>query len=524
MDNRLNVLVEVDDLDQYFVHHQPLVGISSPEYTLYDTESFIRWSESAKHQLRKLKSSDEINEIIKLLDSFDGWDDESKLRKLQAKIHIILDHPEDFLPEESESMKESERLTKGIIIHTAFDDYELINQIGQGGNGKVFCAKDSDGNDVAIKFVERDESGKKYKRLKNEINFCEKHNHKNIIKIIDRGIEFFDGKAYVFYIMPKYEKTLRDKIKEGIAAQEAISIFVGIMEGLKYAHEHGSIHRDIKPENILFNEESDTPVICDFGIAHFAEDELYTLVDTKPGDRLANFQYAAPEQRVKGGAKRVTERADVFSAALILNEMFTKQIPQSSGYQKIADVNPEYAFLDVLFEKLFRQNPDDRLYPVDKVITELNALVSIHQNKKEKQKLEQLTYNALESKEINISIIDKRFQNGELIFKLNQKPPQKWNSILKSGEYSHSSTLRVDPSRISVELDWLILTMLDPRDVDIKSAVKMIPEWISATNEKYNEMQRIIARKEQQKKEKEREQKLRTIEQENRINTLLADL
>ena len=60
--------------------------------------------------------------------------------------------------------------------------------------------------------------------------------------------------------------------------------------------------------------------------------------------------------------------------------MFTKQIPQSAGYKKIADVNPEYAFLDTLFEKLFRQNP------IEEVITELNALVSINQNEKEKQR------------------------------------------------------------------------------------------------------------------------------------------
>ena len=212
----------------------------------------------------------EIDEIIELLDSFKGFGDESKLKKLKAKIHVILDHPEEFLPEvKTETMEITNRLTKGTVVQTAFDNYELIKQIGQGGNGKVFFAKASDGQEVAIKFVERDEDKKKYKRLKNEINFCEKHNHKNIIKIIDRGIAFLDGEAYVFYVMPKYEKTLRDKIKEGIAPQEAISIFAGIMEGLRYAHEHGSIHRDIKPENILFDEESAIPVICDFGIAHF---------------------------------------------------------------------------------------------------------------------------------------------------------------------------------------------------------------------------------------------------------------
>lgn len=525
MDKMLEELSKVDSLNQYFIFHQPVEGLPMPKKTIYDSEEFIEWREKAKFELRNLKPSAEIDEIIELLDSFRGWSDESNLKKLKAKIHVILDHPEEYLPEEKiETMENANRLTKGTVVQTAFDNYELIKQIGQGGNGKVFLAKASDNQEVAIKFVERDEDKKKYKRLKNEINFCEKHNHKNIIKIIDRGIAFLDGEAYVFYVMPKYEQTLRDKIKEGIAPQEAISIFVGIMEGLRYAHEHGSIHRDIKPENILFDEGSAIPVICDFGIAHFSEDELLTLIETKPGDRLANFQYAAPEQRVKGGAKMVTEKADLYSAALILNEMFTKQIPQSAGYKKIADVNPEYAFLDTLFEKLFRQNPDDRLYPIEEVITELNALVSINQNEKEKQRIEQLTYNTLETKEINISITNRQFQNGKLIFELNQNPPQKWSFILKSGEYSHSSTLRIDPRITSVELNWLILTMSDPTEDDIKSAVKMVPEWVSTTNEKYNEMQRKKSRIEQQKKEQERVMKLKELEQESRINSLLAEL
>lgn len=524
MDKRLEELSKVDGLDQFFVH-QPADAFFTSRNTLYNSEPFIQWREKAKYDLRKLKPSIEIDEIIELLDSFKGRGDESKLKKLKAKIHVILDHPEEYLPEEKiETMENANRLTKGTVVQTAFDNYELIKQIGQGGNGKVFLAKASDNQEVAIKFVERDEDKKKYKRLKNEINFCEKHNHKNIIKIIDRGIAFLDGEAYVFYVMPKYEQTLRDKIKEGIAPQEAISIFVGIMEGLRYAHEHGSIHRDIKPENILFDEGSAIPVICDFGIAHFSEDELLTLIETKPGDRLANFQYAAPEQRVKGGAKTVNERADVFSAALILNEMFTKQIPQSSGYKKIADINSEYAFLDVLFEKLFRQNPDERLYPIEEIKTELNALIAISENEINKQELQQLTYNTSESEEIDICITGKRFQNGSLIFELNQAPPHKWGLILNNGNYSHQSTLSVAPKKTSVERDWLILQMPNPTDYEIESAVKMVPEWVTATNDNYNKMLRKKARKEQQKKEEEREQKLKTIEQENRINSLLADL
>ena len=299
---------------------------------------------------------------------------------------------------------------------------------------------------------------------------------------------------------------------------------MGIIQGLRFAHNKGIIHRDIKPENILFARESNEPVICDFGIAHFSEDELLTLVETKPGDRLANFQYAAPEQKIKGGANTVTGKADVYAAGLILNEMFTGEIPQAGGYKTIADVNPEYAFLDTLFEKLFRQNPDERLYPIEEIKTEPNALISISENEKKKQELQQLTYNISKTEEIDISITGKRFQNGRLIFELNQAPPLKWSVILSSGNYSHQSTLSVDPKNTRFELNWLILTMSNPTESELKSAVKMVPEWVSTTNQKFNEMQRKKARTEQQKKEEEREQELKAIEQENKINSFLADL
>ena len=191
------------------------------------------------------------------------------------------------------------KLAKGQTVYTAFSQYELIKQIGSGGNGRVFSAKDPDGEEFAIKFVEKHQSSTKLKRFKNEINFCEQHKHKNIVPILDRGQAFLDGKDFVFYVMPLYAETLKDKIKAGIPHENILEIFIGLVEGLKFSHEQGSIHRDIKPENIMFAEGSLVPVICDFGIAHFAEEDLLTVVETKATDRMANFQYAAPEQRKK---------------------------------------------------------------------------------------------------------------------------------------------------------------------------------------------------------------------------------
>ena len=64
----------------------------------------------------------------------------------------------------------------------------------------------------------------------------------------------------------------------------------------------------------------------------------------------------------------VVPQTDLFAAGLILNEMFTKSVPQGSGYRTIKDVAPNYAFLDKIVEQLYRNVPQERLSPEDKII------------------------------------------------------------------------------------------------------------------------------------------------------------
>lgn len=108
-----------------------------------------------------------------------------------------------------------------------------------------------------------------------------------------------------FYVMPLYQHTLRGLMDAGIERNRILPLFSLILDGVEAAHLLRVWHRDLKPENVLCDANSGSAVIADFGIAHFEEDELYTAVETRNGDRLANFQYAAPEQRIRGGASRL---------------------------------------------------------------------------------------------------------------------------------------------------------------------------------------------------------------------------
>ena len=487
---------------------------------------FIPWREEAKHSLRKLKPNPLIDEIISLLDGFQGYTDEKDYQMLQSKIKLILDNPDEFLLEDKKEAFVDQRLSKGVFISTAFDEYELIEQIGQGGNGRVFSAKDTDGNDVAIKFVERDEKNKKYKRLKNEINFCEKNKHKNIIHIIDRGIARFSDNDYVFYVMPLFPITLEKKIKAGIEPDGAISIFIGILQGLKFAHDKGIIHRDIKPENILFAVDSDEPVICDFGIAHFSEDELLTAVETKAGEKLANYQYAAPEQKVKGGATSVTARADVYAAGLILNEMFTGEIPQAGGYKTIAEVKPEYAFLDKLFDKLYQQKPDDRLFPADKIINELYALIENSELEKKKAELEKAISTDNDEIDFNLNVVHYSYRDNGIVFELDKTFPKVWFSLLVDLD-SYTYIMGYEPKRIHGADNEQSLVMPIKGDVDkqlLKQIIETVNEWINQTNIKYRNNLKKKAEKKKREEIKARAKEIEEAIKTQEINAMLAEL
>lgn len=526
MDERLEVLSQVNNLDRFFIIHPPTPGLPHPDKTIYNSTGFIQWKENAKYQLRKLKPSETVGEIIDLLDSIKGRRDESDLKKLKAKIQIILDNPEDFLSDAEEEKKvKSDKLAKGDVVITAFDEYQLIKQIGQGGSGRVFSAKDSEGKDVAIKFVERDISTRKYKRLKNEINFCEKNEHKNIVHITDHGIAHLSEKDYVFYVMPLFPTTLEKKIKTGIEPDVAISIFIGIIQGLKFAHDKGIIHRDIKPENILFAVDSDEPVICDFGIAHFSEDELLTAVETKAGEKLANFQYAAPEQKVKGGATSVTARADVYAAGLILNEMFTGDIPQAGGYKTIAEIKPEYAFLDKLFNKLYQQKPDDRLFPPEKILNELNVLLENSNEERIKAELRNKTIPEVEV-DFSISIIRKFYRDSGIVFGLDQPYPMEWFSTLVRADYSHRFVLGFEPERLyGADNNYSIVMPLkyDVNDSTLKTIVKYVYDWVDKTNKEYRNTMKRIAEKKRRDELEEIERQIKEAEMTQKINALLDE-
>ena len=242
-------------------------------------------------------------------------------------------------------------------VETAFASYELTEQLGEGGAGRVYGGIDPTGIPVAVKVLTNTSSDKR-RRFKNETAFLSQNRHPNIVTVIDHGIVTAGAIKGPFYVMQRFSGSLRDVIKPGLSPDVAMLWFSQVLDGVEAAHFQTVTHRDLKPENILINNAQRLAAIADFGIASFTEDMLYTLVETTPTTRLANFQYAAPEQRIAG--RPITAAADIYALGLILNELFTGVVPHGTEYKQIEAVAPSHAFLDRIVAAMLRQNPSER--------------------------------------------------------------------------------------------------------------------------------------------------------------------
>lgn len=321
-------------------------------------------------------------------------------------------------------------MAKGRIFETATDTYTEKSEEGAGGSGTVFLVEDTDGHEFALKLL-RDSSSGKRKRFANELNFCMAKHHENIVHVIDHGL-FDTGKTKLpFYVMPYYPETLRSQMKQ-LRPEAAIQIFGQILSGVEAAHLRGVVHRDVKPENILLDSKRHLLVVADFGIAHFEEEDLLTAIETQDQERLANFVYAAPEQKIRGNG--VDHRADIFALGLILNEMFTGTPPLAGGHPLIRAASPAHSYLDDVVNRMIRHSPEDRYPSIDELKRDLiargNTFVVLQKLNEAKRAVVPASTSNDPLAGVPVTIKAREYEPGELIFRLEPHPPPKWLECL----------------------------------------------------------------------------------------------
>jgi len=206
--------------------------------------------------------------------------------------------------------------------------YTVTSQIGAGGMGEVYRARDSRlDRDVAIKVLPSSFSSDadRLRRFAQEARAAAALNHPNILAIYDIGDE--RGAPYVVSELLEGE-TLRDRLRVGaLATRKAIDYSLQVMRGLAAAHEKGIIHRDLKPENLFITTEGRVKIL-DFGLAKLTRvenekdsgDAPTMQAATDPGLVMGTVGYMAPEQ-VRG--KAADARSDIFAFGAVLYEMLS---------------------------------------------------------------------------------------------------------------------------------------------------------------------------------------------------------
>ncbi len=203
--------------------------------------------------------------------------------------------------------------------------YEIEKELGKGAMGVVYYGKDPKiGRIVAIKTMnlsqefEADELQDVKERFFREAETAGRLNHPNIVSIYDAGeehdlayiaMEFLKGKDLVPYTKP-------DAL---LPLPTVISIIARVADALDYAHKQNVVHRDIKPANIMYDPETDTPKVTDFGIARITDSSK-----TKTGMVLGTPSYMSPEQLA---GKKIQGGSDLFSLGVSLYQLACGKLP-----------------------------------------------------------------------------------------------------------------------------------------------------------------------------------------------------
>ena len=218
-----------------------------------------------------------------------------------------------------------------LILHTTgiqkpmLGRYQIEKELGRGAMGMVYLGQDPKiGRTVAIKTMSLSQEfeGEKLddvrKRFFREAETAGRLNHPNIVTIYDVGedqdlayiaMDYLKGESLLAYCKP-------DKL---LPAPEVFDLMIQVAEALDYAHSQNVVHRDIKPANIMYDRESGSLKVTDFGVACLTD-----ASKTKTGTILGSPSYMSPEQLA---GKKVDGRSDLFSLTITFYQLLTGELP-----------------------------------------------------------------------------------------------------------------------------------------------------------------------------------------------------
>jgi serine/threonine protein kinase/Tfp pilus assembly protein PilF len=281
-------------------------------------------------------------------------------------------------------------VTADLVGRTVADGrYEVVRQIGEGGMGAVYLARQvTMDRMVALKIIRADavKSPDAAARFQREMKLTARIEHANTIRVYDFGE--IEGQLYLTMELLR-GRSLGAVLAEAgrLPLDRIVRVAAQMARALQAAHSEGVVHRDLKPDNVMLIEqygEHDVVKVLDFGIAKSLEEGQGAM--TEAGAVVGTPRYLSPEQ-AKGTA--IDTRSDLYSLGIMLYEMASGQVPFNTPSltgllvahvtevpapltQIMPDAHPGLA---ALVDELLRKDPADRPQSAKEVEVRLEALV-----------------------------------------------------------------------------------------------------------------------------------------------------
>jgi serine/threonine protein kinase/Flp pilus assembly protein TadD len=230
-------------------------------------------------------------------------------------------------PTSNAQVRGEDRASKSARLSGEFGDYELLEEIGRGGQGVVFRARQKNLNRiVALKVISLGQWASKehLKRFRREAHAAASLDHPSIVPIYEVG----EGDGSCYFSMKFVEGGQLDEVvrRAPMSIRHAAELIAKVARTVHYAHEHGILHRDIKPGNILLDQKGE-PHLTDFGLARLVEAESTV---TRTLEVLGTPSYMAPEQAV-GNNAAISSATDVYGLGAVLYQLLTEHPPFAGG-------------------------------------------------------------------------------------------------------------------------------------------------------------------------------------------------
>ena len=394
----------------------------------------------------------------------------SELQMLRNKVTVAITNPSVAKTINNEkNLIEYIKQNEGIECEFGKINIEISEKLGQGGNGLVYVGKIND-IQIAIKFLIGYNSNK-YTRFKAEyfnINLV-KDKMINIVNNIQYGELKTSDNVFPYIIMKKYSESLKEYYKKlkTIEWYEVKNLYDFLTDTLLYVHKQSIVHRDIKPENILIDENGNY-VLADFGIAHFTKEDFPINNKTEKSDRMANFEFSAPEQI--DSKIKCTYATDIYSMAQVIYWFVFGKVHKGTGIRYFEEIfdNSEAIVMSKIIHKCLQNNCGDRYQDIEEIKNHYNILYNDLSNRNDYDPFEDMfiLHDILSSTNPDfyngVSYIDdveemknfrNKLNNGEFKRRIEFNTGI-GNDTVKKITYLNNGNFSIDGREITIEKIW----------------------------------------------------------------------